>query len=286
MNVVCIGAHPDDGEVYAGGTCVKWARLGHRVLLVSMTNGDVGHHEMAGGPLAKRRAAEARLSAERGGLHDLVLDYHDGELEPTLAVRRRVVEILREFEADIVLTHRPNDYHPDHRYTSVAVQDAVFMVTVPHFCPAVRALARNPLFLYLMDDFKKPTPFHPDIAVDVTDVMDVKWSMIDAMASQMYEWLPWLDGALESVPKDSVERRQWLEKTWKPFFATPAKKARAALEKWYGKKAASKVGYAELFEICEYGRQPSEEEIRRLFPLLRKKNGNKRRITREGVKSA
>ena len=271
MNIVCIGAHPDDAEVFAGGTCVKWARLGHRVWLVSMTNGDVGHHEMAGGPLAKRRAAEARASAQRAGVLDLILDYHDGELEPTLAVRKRVVEIIREYEADIVLTHRPNDYHPDHRYTSIVVQDAAFMVTVPYFCAGLPALRKNPLFLYLMDSFQKPTPFRPDIAVDVTDVMDVKWSMIDAMESQMYEWLPWLDGVLDTVPQGERERRSWLEKAWGPLFAEPTKKGRSALAKWYGKKAAAKVRYAELFEICEYGRQPSDQEIRLLFPFLPKK---------------
>ncbi len=271
MNIVCIGAHPDDAEVFAGGTCVRWARLGHRVLMVSMTNGDIGHHEMAGGPLAKRRAAEARLSAERAGVMDLVLDNHDGELEPTLALRKRVVEIIREFQADIVLTHRPNDYHPDHRYTSVLVQDAAFMVTVPHFCPSAPALPKNPVFLYLMDDFKKPVPFQPDIAVDVTDVMDVKWLMLDAMESQMYEWLPWLDGALATVPEDREARRQWLEKAWAPFFTEPARRARKALETWYGKKTAASIRFAELFEISEYGHQPSREEIRRLFPFFPKK---------------
>jgi LmbE family N-acetylglucosaminyl deacetylase len=268
MNIVCIGAHPDDAEVFAGGTCVKWARLGHRVLLVSMTNGDVGHHEMAGGALAKRRAAEAQISAQRGGVLDLVLDYHDGELEPSLAVRKRVTEIIREFQADIVLTHRPNDYHPDHRYTSVVVQDAAFMVTVPHFCPNVAALPKNPVFVYLMDSFRKPTPFQADIAVDVTDVMDVKWSMIDAMESQMYEWLPWLDGTLHTVPQDKAQRRKWLEKAWEGFFTQPVKAGRASLEKWYGKAAAAKVRYAELFEVCEYGHQPSREQIRQLFPFF------------------
>ncbi|NIA16621.1 MAG: PIG-L family deacetylase [Nitrospiraceae bacterium] len=268
MNAVCFGAHPDDAEVYAGGTCAKWAAAGHQVLLVSMTNGDIGHHEMAGGALARRRATEAHVSARRAGVSSLLLDYHDGEFEPTLAARKRVVEIIREFEADIVLTHRPNDYHPDHRYTSIAVQDAAFMVTVPHFCPGVSALTKNPVFLFLMDSFQKPTPFVPDIAVDVSDAMDVKWSMLDAMESQMYEWLPWLDGSIDTVPESPDERRQWLEIAWEDFFRAPAKTGRAALERWYGKRTAAKVRYAELFEICEYGHQPSQEEIKRLFPFF------------------
>lgn len=268
MNIVCIGAHPDDCEVFTGGTSVKWARLGHRVLFVSLTNGDVGHHEIAGGPLARRRAEEARAAAELAGVGELVLDIHDGELEPTLELRKRVVRIIREYEADIVLTHRPYDYHPDHRYTSIVVQDAAFMVTVPHFCPGVNALRKNPVFLFMMDPFKKPLPFQPDVAVDVTDVMDVKWAMIDAMQSQMYEWLPWLDGTLESVPKDKAGRTEWLRKTWEPFFLAPSEMARAAIEKWYGPQRVKTARYIEPFEICEYGHQPSEEEIRVLFPFF------------------
>jgi len=268
MNIVCISAHPDDCEVYAGGVSVKWARLGHRVLLVSLTNGDVGHHAMAGGPLARRRAAEACLAAERAGALSLVLDIHDGELEPTLELRKRVVRIIRENEANIVLTHRPNDYHPDHRYTSTVVQDAAFMVTVPHFCPSAPALRKNPVFVFLMDTFKTPAPFRADVAVDVTDVMDVKWSMLDAMESQMYEWLPWLDGTLETVPKEEGARLEWLKRTWNPFFLQPAQIARKAVEKWYGPDRVKTARYVEPFEICEYGHQPSEEEIAVLFPFF------------------
>ncbi len=267
MNIVCIGAHPDDAEVHAGATCVKWTRRGHRVLLVSLTNGDAGHHEMGGGPLARRRKAEARRSAELGGMEDVVLDHHDGELEPTLEVRKEVVRIIRNYAADLVLTHRPNDYHPDHRYAAVVVQDAAFMVTVPHFCPDVPALRKNPVFLYMMDEVTKPVPFQPDIAVDVTDVMDVKFDMLDAMESQVYEWLPWLDGALDSVPQDPAERRRWLEETWTPLFREWTARARPVIEQWYGKAAAT-VRYAELFEVCEYGHQPTPEELRRLFPFF------------------
>jgi len=267
MNVVCIGAHPDDAEVHAGATCLKWTRLGHRALLVSLTNGDVGHHEMAGGPLAKRRKAEAERSAALGGMEELVLDCHDGELEATLELRKEVVRIIRRYEADLVLTHRPNDYHPDHRYAAVLVQDAAFMVTVPHFCPDVPALRKNPVFLYMMDRFTKPAPFRPDVAVDATDVMDVKLDMLEAMESQVYEWLPWLDGTLDTVPEDPAARRQWLEDTWLPLFREYTDLGRQAIEQWYG-AAAPEVLYAELFELCEYGHQPSSDELKRLFPFF------------------
>lgn len=268
MNIVCIGAHPDDCECFAGGTGVKWARAGHRVLFVSMTNGDAGHFSMGGGPLAQRRALEARRSAEIGGVHELVLGYHDGELEATAEIRKEVVRIIRRWEADIVLTHRPNDYHPDHRYASILVQDAAFMVTVPNLCPETPRLARNPVFMYLADGFTKPTTFRPDIAVDVGDVMQTKLDMLDAMESQVYEWLPWLDGELDKVPKGPAARRKWLAKTWNPFFHKQTELARPALGKWYGTRRAKQVVYAESFEICEYGHQPSDEELTRLFPFF------------------
>ena len=218
MNIVCIGAHPDDPEWHAGGTMVKWARAGHRVLSVSLTNGDAGHNEQGGGALAKRRAAESQRSAELAGIEARVLDFHDGELLPTLEVRKEVTRIIRGVEADLVLTHRPCDYHPDHRYAATAVQDAAFMVTVPNFCPDTPALRANPAFMYMMDAIAKPAPFQADVAVDVDGVMDVKWAMLDAMPSQMYEWLPWLDGRIGEVPAEPAARLAWLKECITPVF--------------------------------------------------------------------
>lgn len=271
MNIVAIGAHPDDCELFAGGTCIKWAKQGHRVLMVSLTNGDIGHFAMSGGTLAQRRAAEARMSAERGGCLDLVLDNHDGELQPTLNIRRDVVRIIRSHQADVVLCHRPNDYHPDHRYAAMIVQDAAYMVMVPNFCPDTPRLERNPVFAFMMDNFQKPYPHQADIAVDVGDVMDTKYFMLDAMESQVYEWLPWIDGKLDQVPEERDARMKWLRKNWDPFFRAPAERARKPLEKWYGKKKAGDIKYAELFEICEYGHQPNRDELARLFPFFSKK---------------
>lgn len=270
MNIVCIGAHPDDCEAYAGGTCVKWARLGHDVIFVSMTNGDAGHYAMSGEALAERRREESRVSAERGGVRSLVLDHHDGELMPTLEARKQIVRTLREARADIVITHLPSDYHPDHRYTSLLVQDASFMVTVPNFCPDAPRLERNPLFLYMMESRLAKAEFSPHIAVAVDDVMPVKWDMLDAMESQIYEWLPWLDGRLDEVPADSAARKDWLRATWAPMFLSRGRDARRLLEKWYGPKLTKQIRYAELFEVCPYGHQPSRRELKELLPFYPK----------------
>lgn len=236
-------------------------------MLVSLTNGNLGHHEMDPAALAKRRAAEAQAAAERGGLEHLVLNHNDGELEPSLEARRELVSIMRRFEADVVLTHRPNDYHPDHRYTSLLVQDSLYMVTVPHFCPTAPPLQKNPICLYFMDGFTKPNPFEAHIAVAVDEAMETKWAMLDAMESQVYEWLPWHDGTLDSVPSDSGKRLQWLKQTWDPLFRGAAKGAITGLNERYGTSQASEIVYAELFEIAEHGRRPSRSEIENLFPF-------------------
>ena len=147
LRIIVFGAHPDDCEFSAGGTGAKWAALGHHVKFVSCTNGDIGHWGMAGGPLARRRAAEVKKCAEILGNQVQVLDIHDGELMVTMENRRVICELIRDWQADIVIAHRPNDYHPDHRYVGVLVMDAAFMVTVPHFCPDIPHLTKNPVFL-------------------------------------------------------------------------------------------------------------------------------------------
>lgn len=265
LSIIMFGAHPDDCDIRSAGTAAKWVALGHRVRFVSVTNGDAGHHEMGGGMLAMRRRAETQEVARRLGIEYVVLDNHDGELTPTLNVRQQIIAQIREVNADLVLGPRPNDYHPDHRYTGVLLGDAAFMVTVPNVRPDVPSLRKNPVFLYYQDGFQKPNPFSPDIAVDITDTFEKKIDALDSHVSQFYEWLPWLDGRLADVPKDPKARREWLKKS-RSGAISPA--VRAALEKYYGKEGAAKAQYAEAFEICEYGRRPTPEDIKRLFPFL------------------
>jgi len=267
LRVIAFGAHPDDCDGRAGGLAAKYAAAGHLVKFVSVTNGDAGHHEQGGGALAKRRRAEALEAGRRIGIEYEVLDNHDGELLPTLEVRRQIIRKIREWQADIVLAPRPNDYHPDHRNTGILVQDAAYTVTVPNLVTDTPALRKNPVFLYFADRFTRPQPFRPDVVVGIDDVIDKKIDMLDAHVSQMYEWLPWHAGKLAEVPQDPAARKKWL-------FAQRAGHVPAewkqALEKWYGAKAAG-IQYAEAFEITEYGRRPDEAEIRKLFPFFPEK---------------
>ncbi len=265
INVVVIGAHPDDCDIHAGGTALRFADAGHNVLFVSVTNGDAGHHEKGGGALATIRRAEAQEAGRRLGVKYVVLDYHDGELKPTLEVRHSLIRLIREWNADIVIGPRPYDYHPDHRNTAIALQDAAFMVIVPNIASDTPALKKNPVFLYVSDRFKKPYPFIPEIAVDITDVYPRKVRGIAAHESQVFEWLPWLNGVLDQVPESEAERLEWVGSLRKPKMNN---QIRECLIKWYGEAKGRKIEMAEAFEICEYGHQPTESEIRALFPML------------------
>jgi len=263
--IIVIGAHPDDCDFEAGATAALLASRGHAVKFVAVTNGDAGHQSMKGKELAARRYAETQEVAKRLGVTYDVLDNHDGALLPTLEVRLEIIKKIRDWNADVVIAPRPNDYHPDHRYTGVLVQDAAYMVEVPNVAPEAPALRKTPVFLYAEDHFQRPNPFRPDIVVDISSNFTKKIFALDAHVSQFYEWMPWIGRYEKDVPAGKEERLQWMMKIYdRPMKAN----IRAAMVKWYGAAHAAKAKHAEAFEICEYGAQPNEAEIRRLFPIL------------------
>lgn len=273
LRIIAFGAHPDDTELREGGTAAKWAALGHHVKFVSCTNGDIGHWNMAGGPLAKRRAAEVKETGKILGVTQEVLDIHDGELMVTMENRRTICRLIREWKADVVISHRPNDYHPDHRYVGVLVMDAAYMVTVPFFTPDTPYLTKNPVFLFSEDNFQRPNPFTADIVVAIDDVLEKKLAAVEALHSQFFEGGANGHAGLVPDPKDEsawAARKKQVRENFSKRFASTANKYRASLEAYYGKEEAAKVGFAEAFEICEYGRRPTPEEIRKLFPFYRK----------------
>lgn len=271
LNVLVIGAHPDDCDGDAGGTAILFAQMGHHVKFLSLTNGDAGHYAMGGGQLARIRFAEAQEAGRRFGVEYAVMDNHDGELMPTLENRLKVIREIRAWNADIVIGPRPNDYHPDHRYTAILMQDAAYLVIVPNIAPDVPPLTKNPLFLYAQDGFQKPNPFEPDIAVNIDPVFDQKIYGMAAHESQFFDWLPWTAGKLDEVPADEKSR---LESMARRRSSAPDDAVRECLRKWYGSDAAT-IQHAEAFEICEYGKQPGREEILRLFPMLKDQNQGK-----------
>ncbi|HLP72094.1 MAG TPA: PIG-L family deacetylase [Bacteroidales bacterium] len=266
LNVIIIGAHPDDPDK-AAGTAYKWAQLGYNVEMVSLTNGDAGHQSIPPDELAKIRREEARRAGEVIGVKYITLDNHDGQLMPTYENRLQVIRLIREQKADIVIFPRPYDYHPDHRYTGVLVLDAAYMVTVPRILPEVPFLEKNPMFLFMSDGFIHPEPFKADVCVPIDDVIEKKVDMYHQHTSQMYEWLPFNRGELDKVPKTDAERRAWLGKT--RVIGSGAEPYRAKLIEMFGKEKGSKIKYCEAYQDSGYGTKLTKDNLYYYFPFLK-----------------
>lgn len=262
-----IGAHPDDPDLMFGGCAVKLTKNGHKVKFVSCCNGDAGHYSANPEELAKRRAKEAQKSAKCAGIHEYeIIDNHDCEIVPSIENRKRITTIIREFKPDVVISHRVYDYHADHRATAQLVQDSSYLVTVPMFCPEIKIPEKNPIYLFSFDNFKKPCPFSPNIAVAIDDVVQEKLQMLNCHESQFYEWLPYNQGRLGEVPASTEERKKWLMDGWLKRNEIQADLASEQLHDKYAKKQRT-IKFAETFELSEYGRQATPREMDEIFPI-------------------
>ncbi len=266
LTILVLGAHPDDAEYYAGPLLVAYRALGHRVKMVSVTDGSAGHFRLSGAELAAIRQQEAAASAALIGATSGVWANPDGRLEPSLQVRDQIIREIRATNPDLVMTHRPNDYHPDHRAVGQAVQDASYLVTVPPVIPEVPFLARDPVVAYLPDRFTKPTPMSADVIIDVSKHMQQAIAMLACHKSQFFEWLPFNRHALEEVPKDDAQRLVWLGDQYREFIRGHAERFRQELIAAYGPPGAT-ISYAIPLEISEYAGDFGLDQRRRLFPF-------------------
>lgn len=268
VRMLVLGAHPDDAEFHAGGLIALYRRLGHVVKIVSVTNGAAGHHWRRPAELAAVRRTEAQRVAQLQDLEYEVWDFPDGELQSTLEVRRCVIAEIRRFAPDLVLTHRTCDYHPDHRAVGLAVQDASYMVTVPHVVPDVAALRKDPIVAYMNDLFTKPYPLTPDIVLDVTASVDRIVAMLACHRSQFFEWLPYNHRMEDELPSDESERFAWLRNWYGWRSRAVADRFRAALIATYGPQRGEAIQFAEAYEISEYAAAMTHSERERLFPRV------------------
>lgn len=267
--VLCIGAHPDDCEFRCGGIASLWSALGDHIIFLSLTDGASGTFEANRDIIAARRRKESIASAGILGGASLCMGCPDGLLEPSLENREKLIQLIRMTSPDIILTNRLNDYHPDHRYTSQLVQDASYMLQVPNIVSDVAPLRYVPVIMYWGDSFVRPYQFSPRMVVDIDSVVETKISMLMQHGSQMFEWLPWVDGILDHVPAESgceAARRAWVMALYKRrAVPTYADRFRSFLEKRYGTSKANTVVEAEAFEICEYGYKLSTDDLELLF---------------------
>ncbi len=274
MHVLFIGAHPDDCDFSCGGTAALFAQRGDRVKFVSITNGDRGHYlpEYAAdrSRLAARRNGEAHAAVAAFGGEYECLDVHDGEVYVTPELTERLVRLIRSWGPenvgpDLVLVNRPNDYHRDHRYGAQAVLDTAYLLTVPLMVPEVPHLRRMPAFAYWYDGFQEGGVFRPDVVVPIDGVLHLKARIAGAHESQFLEWLPYNMGTLDRVPpaEDTAGREAFLQEWVEARGQRVAEGCRALAPELmpFGCRLA------EAFQISEYGRQPSTEELPNLFPV-------------------
>jgi bacillithiol biosynthesis deacetylase BshB1 len=199
MDVLAIVAHPDDESIFCGGTIAKHADRGDSVTIAFLTKGEYGGASDVEN-LADTRESEAKAAASRLGASALFLDFSDGHVEPTVENRFKIVELIRQEDPDVIVTHHSDDLHPDHRATSTLVTDAYYMATLPRV--DVDADPCDPDNVYY---FGKPTSdFEPTVRVDISEYQDVKEEAIEEHRSQI-EWLEnhgGIDGEFESILED------------------------------------------------------------------------------------
>jgi LmbE family N-acetylglucosaminyl deacetylase len=264
--LLVLGAHPDDAEFHAGGLVCLYRQLGRPVKMVSVTDGGAGHHEKSAAELVPLRRAEAVAAGRVIGATYETWDFPDGRLLPTLEVRERIIREIRHYQPDLVLTHRPCDYHPDHRAVAQAVQDASYLVTIPLVAADVPALRCDPVVAYLPDLFTRPVPLRADHLVEVAPHLETIVQMLACHQSQVFEWLAFEGGILGSVPSAPRDRLAWL-KTWYTQQIRPrADRYRDALIATLGEPRGREIDLIEMFEISEYASQPNEKRRDTLFP--------------------
>ncbi|MDZ4850915.1 MAG: PIG-L family deacetylase [Pirellulaceae bacterium] len=268
IRILVIGAHPDDADIKSGGTSALWCAAGHVVKLVSVCDGSAGHHEMWGEKLVDRRRAESQASGAVIGATYEILDQPDGRLQPTLAAREQLIRLIRSFRPDVLITHRTTDYHPDHCYTGLLVQEAAYLLTVPAICSDVPHLSRSPVILYFSDAFKFPCPFEPHVVVDIESVLDQMIDMLHCHQSQFYEWLPYNAGYLEQVPADESTRRTWLGERIRRRLQPLSNRYRQLVVQAYGPERGPLIQYIEAFQVSEFGSPLDDAARSRLFPFL------------------
>lgn len=182
MNILAIGAHPDDVETMCAGTLAKYAAQGHKVYIATATNGNIGsaHHTME--EIAAIRKQEAANSAAIIGAEYICLDYDDEMFYETKEVRLAFINLVRHCKADVILTHNPEDYNPDHELTSKIVNDIAVMIPIAHLKTECEPYDQIPSIW--MFEPAASMGFIPTDYVDITDFYETKMKMLGCMESQ------------------------------------------------------------------------------------------------------
>lgn len=184
MNVLAIGCHPDDIEVACAGTMAKYKKQGHNVIVCHVANGNLGHAIIQPDELRAMRMKEAKKAGSLAGIEVITCDVGDLLVYDNKEQRDKVVEVIRYAKPDVIITHSPNDYMPDHTAVSKLVFDATFSASVPHYGAGEAA---NLTPLYYMDTLAGVN-FMPTEYVDISEEIETKLNMLECHESQM-KWM-------------------------------------------------------------------------------------------------
>ena len=264
--VMMIFAHPDDADIRCGCLTVSLIQRGFKVKFVSIGDGRLGHHRLSPEETASVRRTETLEVARRFGLDGYDI-YGHFDIQPTYELRCKVARAIREYEPDYVITHRTCDYHSDHRGTGVIVMDVGYWLGIPHWLPDTKPLRRRPIVLFMSDEFNVPLTLKPDVMIDAEPFLDRWCDALDAQVSQFYQWLPWdkgIEGEVKALGdrSDIKARNAYLCKYWAKRKKDDAARFAGA---WTAQYPGRKVpAYMEVYEVSEYGRAPTDEDLRLL----------------------
>lgn len=183
MNILAIGAHPDDIENSCGGTLAKYAKLGHKVFTATATNGNIGSATLPMDEIARIRKEEARRAAAIIGAEYICLDYDDEMFYEDRAARIAFINLVRYCKADIILTHSPEDYNPDHELTSKIIRDIAVMIPIEKIKTESKPYDKIPIIAYY--EPVHGLGFVPTEYVDITETMEIKKAMCNEHQSQV-----------------------------------------------------------------------------------------------------
>ena len=182
MRILALGAHPDDVEVQCAGTLALCAQRGDVVVIATSCNGNRDNPDIAPDDMAAIRLAEGQAAARIIGAEYVCLGFSDEGLFEGEATSLRYVDLIRRTQPDLIITHAPNDYHPDHQATSALAFSASVMATVTHIQTAYPPHSLRPP-IYYMDNLSG-VGFEPDEFVDISPVIEIKKQMLTKHTSQ------------------------------------------------------------------------------------------------------
>lgn len=206
MNILGIGAHPDDLELFAGGTLAKCSERGDNVVMACVSRGDKSGDGNAE-EIVMARERERKEAAEVIGAESVCLGFFDSEIFNDDKLRKEIIELIRRKKPDVIITHFPEDYHADHRAAGEAASDAAYIGSSKGYRTKTKHAATIPSVYYM--DALAGMNFIPEEYVDTTGCFEMKMKMLKKHKSQFKQLEERGSIDLLSLAEDTAKIRGW-----------------------------------------------------------------------------